>query len=131
MEISLDHVVLEVRDVEASAAFYRTLLGLAPVRLAAFRAGKAPFVSGRVSPGTVLDYFPRSMWRDRRRARNPNHLCFTLPRRDVATVRRRLARLGVPIVREAPRNFGARGWGVSFYFDDPDGISLEVRHYQD
>ena len=130
MKLALDHVVLEVRDVEATTAFYRELLGLAPVRLAEFRRGKAPFVSGRVTDATVIDFFPPPMWRNRRRAGNPNHLCFTLSRQAVAALRRRLAKRGVPIVRESPRNFGALGWGVSFYFDDPDGVQLEARYYR-
>ncbi len=34
MHITLDHIVLEVRDVESTAAFYERVLGLEPVRLA-------------------------------------------------------------------------------------------------
>lgn len=129
MKLVLDHVVLEVRDVEAAAAFYRDLLGLAPVRLGEWQRGEAPFVSGRVSADTVLDYFPPALWRNRRRAQNPNHLCFTLSRAGVTALRRRLAERGIAIVRESTRNFGARGWGVSLYFRDPDGIELEARFY--
>ena len=75
--IELDHVVLEVRDPAASAAFYEGLLGCAPVRLREFEAGEAPFVSARLGPGSVLDFFPPRMWRKRRPA-NPNHFCLTL-----------------------------------------------------
>jgi catechol 2,3-dioxygenase-like lactoylglutathione lyase family enzyme len=127
--IALDHVVLEVRDPEASADFYRRLLGLAPVRLAGYRSGSAPFLSARVTPETLVDFFPRKLWRDRKRAQNPNHICFTLSAQGVRTVRRRLARMGVPIDRESGRNYGARGWGVSLYVYDPDRISVEVRYY--
>jgi catechol 2,3-dioxygenase-like lactoylglutathione lyase family enzyme len=129
MKLALDHVVLEVRDVEASLAFYRAVLGLAPVRLAQWRRGEAPFASGRVTGETIVDFFPPAMWRERRRAANPNHLCFTLSRAAVAALRRRLARRGIPIERESPRNYGARGWGVSLYFRDPDGVELEARYY--
>jgi catechol 2,3-dioxygenase-like lactoylglutathione lyase family enzyme len=129
MKLTLDHVVLEVRDVEATAAFYRAVLGLAPVRLKEWRRGAAPFVSGRVSGETVIDFFPPDFWHDKTRARNPNHLCFTLSRQGVAALRKRLQGLGVPIVQESPRNFGARGWGVSLYFEDPDGVRLEARYY--
>ncbi len=130
MKLALDHVVLEVRDVEASVSFYRRVLGLAPVRLAQWQRGDAPFASARVSRETIIDLFPPGMWRTRRKAQNPNHLCFTLSRAAVATVRRRLARLRVPIVQESPRNYGARGWGVSLYFLDPDGVRLEARYYR-
>jgi catechol 2,3-dioxygenase-like lactoylglutathione lyase family enzyme len=129
MTLALDHVVLEVQDPEATAAFYRRALGVAPVRLAQWKRGAAPFPSGRVAEGTIIDFFPPALWRNKRRAQNPNHLCFTLNRPAVAALRRRLGRLGVPIVQESPRNYGARGWGVSFYFDDPDGVRLEARYY--
>ncbi len=131
MTLSLDHVVLECRDAEATAAFYRDVLGLAPVRLEEWRAGEAPFPSGRVTGETIIDYFPPALWRNRRRRENPNHLCFTLSRREVGNLRRRLKRRGVPIVRESRRNFGARGWGVSLYIADPDGVSVEVRYYRE
>lgn len=127
--IELDHVVLEVRDPEASAAFYRDVLGLAPVRLAAYRAGEAPFVSARVGPGTVLDLFPPRLWGDPAAPRNPNHLCFTLDARGLRNLRRRLTRRGIPLLRTARRNFGARGYGRSVYFADPDGVTLEARCY--
>ena len=130
MKLALDHVVLEVRDVEVSAAFYRRVLGLAPVRLAEWKRGEAPFVSARVSPETIVDLFPPGFWRNKRRAQNPNHVCFTLSQAGVAAVRRRLKRLRVPIVQESPRNYGARGWGVSLYFLDPDGVRLEARYYR-
>ena len=115
--------------MEATAAFYETVLGIVPVRLAEWRRGEAPFASGRVSDATIIDFFPPAMWRDKVQPRNPNHLCFTLSRDGVAALRKRLQRLHLPIVEESPRNFGARGWGVSLYFDDPDGVRLEARHY--
>lgn len=129
MKLAMDHVVLEVRDVEVTAAFYHDVLGLAPVRLEEWRRGEAPFVSGRVGADTVLDYFPPPMWRNLRRAQNANHLCFALSRAGVTALRRRLAKGAIAIARESPRNFGARGWGVSVYFYDPDGIELEARYY--
>ena len=126
--IELDHVVLEVRDPAASAAFYRDLLGCEPVRLREFLAGQAPFVSARVGPGCLLDFFPPRMWRARRAA-NPHHLCLALPPADFRAARRRLARRGVPLTRVSAHNFGARGYARSIYFDDPDGVSVELRCY--
>lgn len=131
MKLALDHVVLEVRDVEETVAFYRDVLGLEPVRLDEWRRGEAPFASGRVTDETIIDFFPRKMWGSKRTPRNPNHLCFTLSRNDVQALRERLARRGIPILRESPRNYGARGWGVSLYIEDPDGITLEARYYED
>lgn len=126
--IELDHVVLEVRDPVASAAFYEGLLGCAPVRLREFEAGEVPFVSARLGPGSLLDFFPPRMWRKRRPA-NPNHFCLTLTPEGFRAARRRLVRRGVAITRTSARNFGARGHARSIYFDDPDGISVELRCY--
>jgi catechol 2,3-dioxygenase-like lactoylglutathione lyase family enzyme len=126
--VALDHVVLEVQDPVRSAGFYGEVLGLRAVRLSQFRAGSAPFVSARVSAGTVLDFFPKRLWRTRT-PRNPNHICFSLDRAGLRALEGRLRRKGIAITQRDPRNFGARGWGSSLYFQDPDGISLEARYY--
>ena len=126
--VEMDHVVLEVGDPVASAAFYAAVLGFASVRLEEFQTGKAPFVSVRLSHGTVLDLFPPQLWRGPE-ARNPHHLCFTLSSASFDALKRRLAARGIPITRTSDHNFGARGFGRAIYFDDPDGISLEARHY--
>lgn len=124
-----DHVVLEVRDPEASAHFYERILGFAPVRLEDYRAGSAPFLSARINAQTLIDFFPPAMWRNRRRAANPNHFCLTLSAAGHAAVKRRLARGRIRITGRLAKSFGAQGYGVSTYFDDPDGVSVEVRHY--
>ena len=126
---SFDHVVLEVRDPEASARFYEGILGFAPVRLEDFRSGAAPFASARVNAQTLVDFFPPAMWRNRRRASNPNHFCLTMTATQNAALKRRLARGRVPITGRLRRSFGAQGYGVSTYFADPDGVTVEVRYY--
>ena len=127
---SLDHVVLEVADPAASLSFYRDVLGFAAERARAFAADEAPFPSVRIGPHSVIDLFPRRLWRGRR-PQNPNHLCLAMDRRAVAAVERRLRAHRVPITQRMSRNFGARGFGTSIYFDDPDGVSIEVRWYGD
>ena len=126
--VDLDHVVLETADPVATAEFYRRILGFAGLRLQEFIAGEAPFPSVRVNSSTVIDLFPRRLWRSNRTT-NPNHLCITVDRREMALVKRRLARARVEITHRDDHNFGARGWGRSVYFDDPDGTSIEVRFY--
>lgn len=127
--VALDHVVLEVHDPEASAAFYRAVLGLRPVRLAEYRAGKAPFPSSRVSGNTLIDLFPRALWLRRTKPRNPNHICLAVTGAHMQSIRRRIGAAGVAIERQSLRSYGARGWGANVYFRDPDGVLIEVRCY--
>jgi len=128
MRLELDHFILEVTDPERSIAFYRDVLGMAPERAEEFAAGKAPFPSLRVNEATVIDLFPRRLWRGER-PENPNHLCLTTSHDGMAELKRRLAGRGITITRTNDHNFGARGYGRSIYFDDPDGVSVEVRYY--
>ena len=129
MKTTLDHVVLEVRDVEASVEFYRRLLQFPTVRLEEWRAGEAPFASARVNAHTIVDFFPKKFWQNTRRSANPNHVCFTTDEAGVKALQRRMARAGVKILRRGKRNYGAEGYGSSIYFADPDGVTLEVRFY--
>jgi glyoxylase I family protein len=124
----IDHVVLEVTDPERSAAFYQDVVGLAPVRLEEYRAGAVKFPSLRIDESSLIDLFPRAMWRGPT-AHNPNHLCLATTTEALAALRRRLAERSIAITRTDDHNFGARGFGRSVYFDDPDGISIEVRDY--
>ena len=48
--LAFDHVVLIVRDVEVTLAWYQELLGLDGVRVEEWRAGVAPFPSLRTPP---------------------------------------------------------------------------------
>ncbi|TSB31167.1 VOC family protein [Streptomyces benahoarensis] len=53
--IAFDRLVLHVADIERSLAFYTGPLGLEPVRVEEWRAGKVSFPSVRVSPTTIID----------------------------------------------------------------------------
>lgn len=127
--MELDHVVLECADPLAEVSFCHEVLGLEPVRLEEFQSGEAPFVSARVSAGLILDFFPPGLWATPGQAHNPNHLCFTTTAERAAKIRATLNARGIAIERESDHNFGARGWGVVYYFRSPGGIMLEVRHY--
>ncbi|WP_405738012.1 VOC family protein [Streptomyces sp. NBC_00028] len=134
----LDHVVLWVRDPTAAADFYEKAVGLRPLRVTDFAAGKAPFPSVRLNDETILDLAPKA-GADRMTmlpgaadsAAHPvNHICLALPRDDFDALRTRLEAHSVPVSEIFHDSYGARGAAPrSFYFRDPDGNVFEVRHY--
>jgi catechol 2,3-dioxygenase-like lactoylglutathione lyase family enzyme len=119
--VGLDHVVLNVADVERSLAFYCGELGLAPVRVEEWRRGEAPFPSARIDAHTILDLLAAP-----RTGVNADHLCLVVEPVDLAAVSAsgRFEVLDGPATR-----FGARGNGTSLYVRDPDGNTVELRHY--
>ncbi|MBM9617514.1 VOC family protein [Streptomyces zhihengii] len=116
-----DHVVLNVEDVERSLAFYCGPLGLEPVRVEEWRAGKVPFPSVRISPTAIIDLFRRP-----RGTSNVDHICLVVDPLDWQEVidSGRFTVLEGPVGR-----FGARGDATSVYVEDPDGNTVELRWY--
>jgi glyoxylase I family protein len=130
---ALDHIVLNVRDIDRALQFYTGVLGLAGERVELFKSGKVGFPSVRVNDATIIDLFPRTT--DDRRALgekvngNLNHLCLVVEAGDFAAVIEELKANQIA-VREGPvSRWGARGRGTSVYFLDPDGNEIEVRCY--
>ncbi|MCC6849040.1 MAG: VOC family protein [Deltaproteobacteria bacterium] len=135
----MDHVVLWTDDPLRAVEFYARVVGLAPVRLEEFRAGRAPFPSVRVSPATILDLMGRAaapvadgMTSAAGSAGHPvNHVCLALSEADYAALRGRLQASGVPTGAVTRQSFGAGGLAPeAFYFRDPDGNVLEARYYR-
>ncbi|WP_240809426.1 VOC family protein [Microbispora catharanthi] len=116
-----DHLVLTVEDVERSLAFYCDVLGLEPVRVDEWRAGKAPFPSVRVSADTIID-----LLRGDRGEPNVDHFCLVVEPLDWQEV----IDSGALTVIDGPGpRFGARGVATSVYLKDPDGNVIELRWY--
>ncbi|WP_030669218.1 VOC family protein [Streptomyces sp. NRRL B-1347] len=123
--IALDHIVLNVADVERSLAFYTGPLGLEPVRVEEWRAGKVSFPSVRVSASTIIDLFPASDTESR--GSNVDHICLAVEPLDWQEV----IDSGQFTVLDGPgKRFGARGTGLSLYVQDPDGNTVELRWYE-
>lgn len=117
----VDHVVLNVADVERSLAWYCDQLGLAGERVEEWRRGEAPFPSVRVDEGFIIDLF-----RADRTGVNQNHLCLTVEPTDFEA----LKASGRFRVMDGPaRRWGARGTGTSIYVLDPDDNLVELRYY--
>jgi catechol 2,3-dioxygenase-like lactoylglutathione lyase family enzyme len=119
--VALDHVVLNVADVERSLAFYCDELGLAPERVEEWRRGEVFFPSVRVDEHTIIDLLAAP-----RTGQNADHLCLVVEPIDLAA----LAASGRFEVVDGPATrFGARGDGTSLYVKDPDDNTVELRHY--
>jgi len=125
----IDHVVLRVRDIETSIAFYRDLLGCSVVRrrdelgLVHLRAGVSMIdlvsvdgPSGRKGGAAAGE-----------QGRNVDHLCLRIEPFDEAAIVALLDRFELPNSAPAQLNFGAEGNGPSLYFSDPDGNLLELK----
>ncbi len=117
----LDHVVLNVADVERSLAFYCDELGLAPERVDEWRRGEILFPSVRIDASTIIDLLAAP-----RTGENADHLCLVVEPVDLEAVKTsgRFTVVDGPATR-----FGARGNGTSLYVQDPDGNTVELRHY--
>jgi catechol 2,3-dioxygenase-like lactoylglutathione lyase family enzyme len=117
----LDHVVLNVADVERSLTFYTEELGLTPVHVEEWRRGERLFPSVRVDAGSIIDLIalPRT-------GENLDHLCLVVEPMDfdALTAGGRFEVVDGPAIR-----FGARGDGTSLYIRDPDHNLVELRYY--
>lgn len=123
--IAMDHIVLRCVDVDATLAWYCETVGLTPVRLDEWRAGTAPFPSARISRDTIIDFIGRDD-EPPGGAESLDHLCIVIEPVDIDEV----ARSGRFEVVDGPdRRYGARGDGTSLYVRDPDGVTVELRHY--
>lgn len=118
----MDHLVLNVADVERSLAWYTEMLGLDGVRVESWRRGAVPFPSVRVDDATIIDLLAAP-----RVGTNMDHLCLVVDAADVD------AAVGDPrftVVDGPDWRFGARGDGWSVYVLDPDGNTVELRTYE-
>jgi catechol 2,3-dioxygenase-like lactoylglutathione lyase family enzyme len=117
----LDHVVLNVADVERSLAFYCDELGLAAERVDEWRRREVPFPSVRVDATTIIDLLAVA-----RTGENADHLCLVVEPVDLDAVK---ASGRFDVVDGPATRFGARGDGTSLYVKDPDGNTVELRYY--
>ena len=131
--IELDHIVLNVSDIDRSLRFYTEILALEGERVEQFKAGKVGFPSVRISAGTVIDLFPRkgnaSAPAKGKTDGNLNHFCLVVGADNFAGAVEYLKANDIAI-REGPvSRWGARGQATSVYFLDPDGNEIEIRCY--
>ena len=118
--------IIYADDLAAAQAFYRDVLGLEPVSIA---AGRHLFY--RFDNHMLLIFDPEATSKPRASAelpipphgsRGPGHVCFRCSRQELDAWRRRLEDKGVPIEADLEWPNGGR----SIYFRDPAGNSLEL-----
>ncbi|SCX70275.1 VOC family protein [Variovorax sp. EL159] len=127
--LRIDHVVLRVKDVDRSIAFYCDVLGCTVEKrrddlgLVHLRAGAS--LIDLVTPDGPLGKQGGALAGVE--GRNVDHLCLRIEPFDEAAIRARMAQHGVPVHGEVQNNFGAEGNGPSIYLSDPDGNSVELK----
>jgi catechol 2,3-dioxygenase-like lactoylglutathione lyase family enzyme len=119
--IGLDHIVLNVSDVERSLHFYVDELGLEPLRVDAWRRKEVFFPSVRVDATTIIDLLPRPPSGD-----NVDHFCLVVEPTQFDELK---ASGGFDVADGPSRRFGAQGDGMSLYIRDPDKNLVELRYY--
>jgi catechol 2,3-dioxygenase-like lactoylglutathione lyase family enzyme len=125
----LDHVVLRVADIERAKAFYRDVIGCPEEKwqpelgLLQMRCGTSLIdlvdVNGKLGrEGGALAGAE---------GRNMDHFCITLAEFDPDVIRTHLTAHGVDAGEMAAVRYGAEGYGRSFYIQDPDGNTVELK----
>lgn len=122
---SLDHLVLTVRDIDATLRFYADALGMQPVRFRA-KDGTERVALGFGRQKINLHQAGRE-FEPKAAAPLPGSadLCF-LTARPVAEMMAHLQAQGIAILEGPVRRTGATGPILSVYIRDPDGNLIEI-----
>ncbi len=121
----IDHVVVWVRDVEKSMAFYEMLgFEIDKKSLELYRAGKRPFVAAKAGPNSAIDLRPDPNWSPVEREKgNMQHVNVTVDGiDDIQVLIDALAERGIE------PDFGPEIQGGSWRIDiyDPDNNRIEM-----
>jgi len=120
----VDHIVLTVRDIEATVTFYASVLGMEKVE---FGPGRVALKFGRQKINlhqAGKEFKPN--------AQNPTpgsaDLCF-ITETSLHETMDYVKNKGIEIIEGPVKRTGAHGPISSFYFRDPDGNLIEVSVY--
>ena len=118
---SLDHIVLTVRDLQATIDFYTRALGMSEVT---FAGGRRALAFGTQKINLHLagrEYEPKA----ERPTPGSADVCF-LTATPVEQFAAHLARLGIPVIEGPVPKTGAVGPLKSIYIRDPDQNLIEI-----
>ncbi len=124
----IDHVVLRIRDLDRSLAFYCDVIGCTiekrqeAIGLIQVRAG-----------ASLIDLVPldRPLGKmggapPAQEGRNVDHFALQVAPFDENAIRAHLAQHGIEVIESGMR-YGAEGTGPSVYMKDPDGNTVELK----
>ena len=121
MITAIDHIVLTVRDIEASSAFYKRVLGIETVT---FGAGRKALAVGNQK----INLHTLGMETRNHATIGSGDICL-ITDVTICQVQDQLTSQGVEIIEGPVERSGARGPITSVYFNDPDGHLIEVSSY--
>ena len=134
MQCSMDHIVLNVEDIEKMITFYSKVLLLETERLEEYHEGIVPFPSVRLSSETIIDLFPKNFWYNNSTPqtgrKNLNHFCISMKKETWIELKGRLYDHNIEIEEGPVQRWGAHGTGISIYIKDPEGNTIEARYYE-
>src|SRR5205823_10734966 len=118
---SLDHLVLTVRDLDATAVFYASVLGM---RVVTFGTNRKALALGETK---ITLHLAGREFEPKATAPTPGSadLCF-LTTEPLERVLEHLGSCGVAVIEGPVPRIGAVGPIRSVYFRDPDGNLIEV-----
>jgi extradiol dioxygenase family protein len=126
--IGLDHLVLNVWNVDVAIEFFRDVLGLEILREPEYRAGKVGFPSVRISKDIIIDL--RTVPPEAEFAqdtKNVDHICLRLSPGDLNLLIQQLQAKGISTDNDLGVRWGARGYGESFFLRHPEVGTIELK----
>lgn len=120
--LSLDHIVLQVRDQAVTQKFYTEILGCTVDAV----NERAKIIHLRFGEQQI-DIVPGNGPADESARLGLDHFCLSIRCADLAVLAADLRARGVILDGEIVTRLGAYGVGPSLYLRDPDGYRVELK----
>jgi catechol 2,3-dioxygenase-like lactoylglutathione lyase family enzyme len=122
---AIDHIVLTVKDIDATCAFYARVLGMS---VTTFGDGRRALSFG-AQKINLHEYGREFEPKAKRPTPGSADLCFVTAM-SISDVIEHLRGCGVELLEGPVQRAGAAGPMMSVYFRDPDGNLIEVSDYE-